>query len=134
METPDAGNRDIRKSYGMSEGGPCCTDRANDTVIPISVVAYAMRTDSGRPTRTRRHDDRCVRVTLGDFIVDVVPIERAVTGEGHDRTRHLVEQSTDLRANQGMPAGSGPRARADQEAKSERRQAYVNSPRGSQRR
>src|SRR5271157_5953414 len=49
-------------------------------------------------TRTRRHDDRCVRVTVGDFIVDIVPIERAVTDEGYDWTRHLVEQSADLRA------------------------------------
>ena len=55
-----------------------------------------MRTDSGRPTRTRRHDDRCVRVTLGDFIVNVVPIERAVTDEEYDGRRHLVEQSADL--------------------------------------
>src|SRR5208283_6088684 len=45
----------------------------------------------------RRHDYRCVRVTLGDFIVDIVPIERAVTEEGYDRTRHLVAQSADLR-------------------------------------
>src|SRR5271166_4164729 len=49
-------------------------------------------------TRTRRHDDRCVRVTLGDFIVDVVTVERTVTDEGYDWTRHLVEQSADLRA------------------------------------
>jgi len=36
-------------------------------------------------------------VTLGDFIVDIVPIERAATEEGYDRTRHLVAQSADLR-------------------------------------
>src|SRR5208283_1372688 len=49
-------------------------------------------------TRTRRHDDSCVRVTLGDFIVDIVPIERPVTDERYDRARHLVEQSADLGA------------------------------------
>jgi len=35
-------------------------------------------------------------VTLGDFIVNVVPIERAVTDEEYDGRRHLVEQSADL--------------------------------------
>src|SRR5271170_6160884 len=49
-------------------------------------------------TRTRRYDDRCVRVTLGDLTVDVVAIERAVTSEGNDRLPHLVEQRPDLRA------------------------------------
>src|SRR5271165_461787 len=29
-------------------------------------------------TRTRRHDDRCVRVTLGDFMVDTVPIDASL--------------------------------------------------------
>jgi len=51
-----------------------------------------------RTTRTRRQDDRCVRVALGDFIVDIVPIERAVTDEGYDWRCHMVEQSADLRA------------------------------------
>src|SRR5271166_3282539 len=49
-------------------------------------------------TRTRRYDDRRVRVTLSDLTVDVVAIERAVTREGNDRPRHLVEQKPDLRA------------------------------------
>src|SRR5271165_4794316 len=62
-ETPDAGNRDIRKFCGMREGEPCCTDRANDTVIPISVVAYAMRTDSGRPSSSIRFSARAAIAT-----------------------------------------------------------------------
>ena len=47
-------------------------------------------------TRTRRYDDRCVRVTLSDLTVDVVAIERAVTREGNHRPRHLIEQRADL--------------------------------------
>jgi len=35
-------------------------------------------------------------MTLGDFIVDIIPIERAVTDEGYDRTCHLVEQRANL--------------------------------------
>src|SRR5208283_2710382 len=59
-------------------------------------------------TRTRRHDDSCVRVTLGDFIVDIVPIERPVTDERYDRARHLVEQSADLGAYTEMQFSPGP--------------------------
>jgi len=33
----------------------------------------------------------------GDFSVNVVAIERAANDEGYDWTRHLVEQSADLR-------------------------------------
>src|SRR5271157_740631 len=63
METPDAGNQDIRKFCGMREGEPCCIDRANDTVIPISVVAHAIRTHSGRPSSSIRFSARTAMPT-----------------------------------------------------------------------
>src|SRR5271165_471766 len=68
METPDAGNRDIRKFCGMREGEPCYTDRANDTVIPIFVVAYAMRTDSGRPSSSIRFSAWTMITTCGAVV------------------------------------------------------------------
>ena len=46
--------------------------------------------------RTRWYDDRRFRVTLSHCAVNVVPVERAVTGEGCDRTRDLVENATKL--------------------------------------
>src|SRR5271157_2843984 len=66
--------------------------------MPVALRRRSLGRLAQHTTRTRRHDDRCARVTLGDFIVDIVLIERAVTDEGYDWTRHLVEQSADLRA------------------------------------
>src|ERR687894_323644 len=37
-------------------------------------------------------------MACGDLAVDVVPIKRAIAGEGRDRTRDLVEQGAALRA------------------------------------
>ena len=61
----------------------------NELQMPVALRGLRRGRLTQHTTRTRRHDDRCVRVTLGDFIVDIVPIERAVTDERYDRTRQL---------------------------------------------
>ena len=48
--------------------------------------------------RARRHDHLGIRMPCRDLGVDVVPIERAVAGEGGDGTIRPVEQGADLRA------------------------------------
>jgi len=76
----------------------------NELQMPVALRRRRLGRLAQHTSRTRRHDDRCVRVTLGDFNVDIVPIEsieRAVTDEGYDWTRHLVEQSADLRGMSG---------------------------------
>ena len=69
--------------------------------------------------RARRHDDRRIGMPCSDPSIDVVPVERAVGGEGGDGTLDLVEQGTDLRAivdvvagqlRRNDPAGVGVRA------------------------
>src|SRR5271157_468453 len=66
--------------------------------MPVALRRRRRGRRAQHTTQPRRHDDRRLRVTLSNFIVDVVPIERAVTGEGYDWTRYLVEQRADLRA------------------------------------
>src|SRR5882762_899994 len=46
--------------------------------------------------RSRRHNDRGIRMALGDFAVDIVPIVCAVTSERGDRTCYLFEERSDL--------------------------------------
>src|SRR5271155_4272771 len=66
--------------------------------MPVALRRRSLGRLAHHRTRTRRYDDRWVRVALGDLTVDVVAIERTITGEGNDRPPHLVEQSADLRA------------------------------------
>src|SRR5271155_2803934 len=66
--------------------------------MPVALRRRSLGRRAQHRTRTRRYDDRCVRMTLCDLTVDVVAIERAVTREGNDRPRHLVEERPDLRA------------------------------------
>src|SRR5208283_414736 len=42
---------------------PCCMDPARDTVIPQAFVAYAIRTDSGRPSSSMRFSARTAMPT-----------------------------------------------------------------------
>ena len=48
--------------------------------------------------RTRRHNDRRIRMTLADLTVDIVPILRPIAGKRRNRARNLLQQGTDLRA------------------------------------
>src|SRR6516165_3058620 len=48
--------------------------------------------------RTRRHNDRRIRMTLADLTVDIVPIVRPIAGKRCNRARNLLRQGTNLRA------------------------------------
>src|SRR5207253_11480692 len=48
--------------------------------------------------RAWRHNDRRIRMTLADLMIDIVPIVRAIAGKRRNRARNLLQQGTDLRA------------------------------------
>src|SRR5258708_25951056 len=46
--------------------------------------------------RSRRHNDRGIRMTLADLAVDIVPVVSAVTSERDARAGYLFEERPDL--------------------------------------
>jgi hypothetical protein len=65
--------------------------------MPITLRRSCVRGLAWHGGRARRHDHRGIRMTFGDFAIDVVSVVRAVTRKRSDRTRDLIEQRADLR-------------------------------------
>src|SRR5436190_11310942 len=49
-------------------------------------------------SRTWRHNDRRIRMTLADLTIDIVPIVRSIASKRRNRSGNLLQQGTDLRA------------------------------------
>ena len=68
----------------------------------ISPFHIEVTTSTGRVARhragSRRDDDGRLGMPCRNLGINVVPVERAICGDGCDRTTNLVEQGADLRA------------------------------------
>ena len=73
--------------------------------VPVALGRCGLRRLARHRAGARRHDHGRPGMVRRDRGVDVVPVERAVAGEGGDGTVDPVEQGTDLRAVVGIPVG-----------------------------
>jgi hypothetical protein len=77
---------------------PHATALGNELQMLVALRRRGLDRAARHRARTRRHDDSRARVACHHPVIHVVSVERAVAGEGRDRTGDLVEQRTDLRA------------------------------------
>src|SRR3954469_10308506 len=68
----------------------------NDLNVPVALGWRGPGRLARHSAGARRHDHLGVRMSCRDFGIDIVPVERAIGGEGGDRTAELVEQGTNL--------------------------------------
>src|SRR3954451_15424712 len=68
----------------------------NDLNVPVALGWRGPGRLARHSAGARRHDHLGVRMSCRDLGVDIVPVERAIGGEGGDRTAELVEQGTNL--------------------------------------
>src|SRR5439155_5863263 len=66
--------------------------------MPVALGRRGLCRCAWHRARTRRHNDRRIRMTLADLTVDIVAIIGAVAGKRRNRGRALLQQGTDLRA------------------------------------
>src|SRR5712664_1336008 len=66
--------------------------------MPVALGRRGLCRCAWHRARTRRHNDRRIRMTLADLTVDIVPIVCPIASKQRNRARNLLQQGTDLRA------------------------------------
>src|SRR5712671_1617976 len=64
--------------------------------MPIALRWRGLGRCTRHPYRSRRHNDRGIRMALADLAVGIVPVVCAVTSERDDRAGYLFEERPDL--------------------------------------
>src|SRR5438309_9747758 len=93
--------------YRLHQGTPIvtrCPLPAHATALgdqlqmPVALGRRGLCRGAWHRARAWRHNDRRIRMTLADLMIDIVPIVRPIAGERRNRARNLLQQGTDLRA------------------------------------
>src|SRR6266851_2313634 len=97
----------VAANIGLHQGTPIvtrCPLPAHATAlgyqlqVPVALGRRELCRCAWHSARTRRYNDRRIRMTLADLTVDIVPIVRPIAGKRRNRARNLLQQGTDLRA------------------------------------
>jgi hypothetical protein len=59
----------------------------------LSNAIPSPKTSAWHRARTRRYNDRRIRMALADLTVDIVPIVRPIAGKRRNRARNLLQQA-----------------------------------------
>src|SRR5204863_2794097 len=65
--------------------------------MPITLRRRGVRDVARHGGPAWRHNNRGLRMTFGNCVVDIVPVVRPITSKRSDRTRDLIEQRADPR-------------------------------------
>ena len=97
----------VAADIGLHQGAPIVTRcplpahaaaLGDQLQVPVALGRRGLCRRAWHRARTRRHNDRRIRVTLADLSVDIVPIVRPISSKRRNRHRNLLKQGTDLRA------------------------------------
>src|SRR4029077_4272159 len=66
--------------------------------VPVAPGRRSLCCCAWHRTRTWRHNDRRIRMTLAGLTVDIIPIVGSIAGKRRNRADNLLQQGTNLRA------------------------------------